>query len=64
MPIGKIGKPNIRKGLKTGFRPMAGLNTSGDRRRIPHDVTSNAARTGSNLKLRVAHVKSRPKKMY
>jgi len=60
----KLQKPGKTQ-VRSGFQPLSGLNVTGNRRAIPHDASTNPARTGSNLKLRKAAVKpARGRKMY
>ena len=55
-------KPSQTK-VRSGFQPLAGLNSSGSRQAIPHDHTTSPSATGSDIKSRLAGVVGK-KRMY
>ena len=64
--VSKAPRPTGPQKPKTrsGFQALAGLNTSGSRREIPHDVRGSSGNTGYQYKLDLANVRARGRKMY
>lgn len=60
----KLKKPTLGK-VRSGFRPLPGLNTTGARARIPHDASSPPSSSGAEFTKRMANVRaSKGRKMY